>query len=156
MPRDQIALFSPTLDDAISEDHPLRLLDEILRTLNWSAWVVPSREHSGRPPIDPRILAGMQQREVRLYRSARYARRMHGAETPFAQAKGVVGVRQFLLRGRENVRTEWRWVCTALNVKKLLRAVAALRARLARWIAEPARQITWRVSWRHFHDDGGP
>ena len=59
MPRDQIALFSPTLDDAISEDHPVRLFDEILRTLDWSAWIVPCGEHSGRPPIHPRILAGI-------------------------------------------------------------------------------------------------
>ncbi len=59
MPRDQIALFSPTLDSAISEDHPVRLLDEILRALDWSAWVVPCSEHAGRPPIHPRILAGI-------------------------------------------------------------------------------------------------
>jgi len=56
MPRDQIALFSPTLDDAIRGDHPVRLLDEILRTLDWSARVVPWSEHSGRPPTHPRIL----------------------------------------------------------------------------------------------------
>jgi len=59
---------------------------------------------------------------------ATYARRMHGAETPFAHIKAVMGVRQFLLRGLENVRTEWRWVCTAFNLDKLLRAVAAMRA----------------------------
>jgi transposase len=57
-----------------------------------------------------------------------YARRMHGAETPFAHIKGVMGVRQFLLRGLENVRTEWRWVCTAFNLNKLLKVVVALRA----------------------------
>jgi hypothetical protein len=264
MPRDQFALFSPTLDSMIGEDHPVRLLDEILRALDWSAWVVPCSEHAGRPPIHPRILAGIilhglmqrirssrmleyqcghnldflwlaeadwpklprnpqnqldkscfvyeeeadryrcpmgralefagtekdtrngQKVEVRLYRSARcedcplltecrapksrrnrtihrdvyeplreamaarmrtpegkagYAPRMHAAETPFARAKGLLGVRQFLLRGLENVRTEWRWVCTALNGQKLLRAVAALRARLAQWLAEPA---TWQ------------
>jgi len=28
MPREQIVLFSPTLEEAISEDHPVRLLDE--------------------------------------------------------------------------------------------------------------------------------
>jgi len=28
----------------------------------------------------------------------------------------------------ESVRTEWRWVCTAFNLNKLLKAVAALRA----------------------------
>jgi hypothetical protein len=35
MPRDQMTLFSPTLDDAISQDHPVRLLDEILRQQDW-------------------------------------------------------------------------------------------------------------------------
>ena len=61
---------------------------------------------------------------------------MHGAETPFAHIKQVMGVRQFLLRGLENVRTEWRWVCTAFNLQKLLRSMAALRAELSRVTAE--------------------
>jgi hypothetical protein len=65
-----------------------------------------------------------------------YARRMHGAETPFAHIKGVMGVRQFLMRGLENVRTEWRWVCTAFNFQKLLKAVAALRASLLQGTAK--------------------
>jgi hypothetical protein len=65
-----------------------------------------------------------------------YARRMHGAETPFAHIKAVMGVRQFLLRGLENVRNEWRWACTAFNLQKLLKAMAALRARQRRWAAE--------------------
>jgi hypothetical protein len=85
-------------------------------------------------PLREAMAARMQTPEGK----AGYAPRMHAAETPFARAKGVLGVRQFLLRGLENVRTEWRWVCTALNMKKLLRAVAALRARLARCLAEPA------------------
>jgi hypothetical protein len=57
-----------------------------------------------------------------------YNQRMHVAETPFAVIKAIMGVRQFLLRGLENVRTEWRWVCTAYNLKKLMAAIAALRA----------------------------
>lgn len=57
-----------------------------------------------------------------------YNRRMHIGETPFAIIKGILEVRRFLLRGLENVRTEWRWVCTAYNLKKLIAAVAALRA----------------------------
>ncbi len=66
-----------------------------------------------------------------------YERRMHGAETPFAHIKGAMGVRQFLLQGLKNVRTEWRWMCTTYNLKKLLASLGALRARIARWIAEP-------------------
>ena len=48
-----------------------------------------------------------------------YHRRFHLAETPFAILKGAMGIRQFLLRGLEKVRTEWRWACTAYNLKKL-------------------------------------
>ena len=57
-----------------------------------------------------------------------YHRRMHIGETPFAVIKGILEVRRFLLRGLEKVRTEWRWVCTAYNLKKLIAALAALRA----------------------------
>jgi hypothetical protein len=57
-----------------------------------------------------------------------YHRRMHIGETPFAIIKNILDVRRFLLRGLEKVRTEWRWVCTAYNLKKLMTAIAALRA----------------------------
>ena len=58
-----------------------------------------------------------------------YHRRMHVGETPFAIIKGILAVRRFLLRGLEKVRTEWRWVCTAYNLRKLLTTLAALRKR---------------------------
>lgn len=57
-----------------------------------------------------------------------YNRRMHIGETPFAIIKHIFQVRRFLLRGLEKVRTEWRWVCTAYNLRKLLTTLAALRA----------------------------
>jgi transposase len=60
-----------------------------------------------------------------------YARRAWMAETPYAFIKTVMGLRQFLLRGLDKVRTEWRWACTAYNLHKLVKIVAALRARLA-------------------------
>ena len=56
-----------------------------------------------------------------------YHQRMHIAETPFAIIKGLLEVRRFLLRGLAKVRTEWRWVCTAYNLKKLIAAVRAVR-----------------------------
>jgi hypothetical protein len=82
-------------------------------------------------PLREEMAARMETAEGR----ATYAHRMHGAETPFAHLKQVMGVRQFLLRGLENVRTEWRWVCTAFNLQKLLKAVAALRADLSQGTA---------------------
>ena len=58
-PRDQLTLFAQRLDDAIAEDHPVRLLDALLAELDWSAF--ESRYHGslGQPPIHPRILAGV-------------------------------------------------------------------------------------------------
>ena len=60
-----------------------------------------------------------------------YARRKWLAETPFGLLKGAMGVRQFLLRGLGKVKTEWLWCCTAFNLLKIIRKVAALRARFA-------------------------
>jgi len=60
---------------------------------------------------------------------ATYARRAWITETPNAVIKACMGLRQFLLRGLDKVRTEWRWACTAYNLQKLVRIVAGLRAR---------------------------
>jgi transposase len=57
-----------------------------------------------------------------------YAKRFHSGEVVFAIIKRVFGLRQFLLRGLENVRTEWLWACTAYNFMKLQREIARLRA----------------------------
>jgi len=84
------------------------------RTINRDAYE-PQRE---------RMHAKMQiEAERKIYNN-----RMHIGETPFAIIKSILGVRRFLLRGLEKVRTEWRWVCTAYNLKKLIAAIAALRA----------------------------
>ena len=60
-------------------------------------------------------------------------------DKPFEMvSKSILGVRRFLLRGLEKVRTEWLWVCTAYNMRKLLAYVAGLRAELAKMLAETA------------------
>ena len=78
----------------------------------------------GHEPARERMHAKMQTDAGR----ATYNRRMHIGETPFAIIKSILEVRRFLLRGLEKVRTEWRWVCTAYNVKKLMAAMATQRA----------------------------
>jgi transposase len=62
---------------------------------------------------------------------ATYARRAWMAETPNALIKAWMGLRQFLLRGLDKVGTEWRWACTAYNLRKMVTLVAGLRARFA-------------------------
>ena len=58
---------------------------------------------------------------------ARYRRRSHFGETPFAVLKAAMSLRRFLLRGHEGVRTEWLWGCTAFNLKKLMSLLETLR-----------------------------
>jgi transposase len=66
-----------------------------------------------------------------------YNRRSHIAETPFGILKSQMGLRQFLLRGLDKVKTEWSWACTGFNLKKLVRAMGVLRAQLTEMAAEP-------------------
>lgn len=57
-----------------------------------------------------------------------YNQRPRIAETTFGIIKSVIGLRQFLLRGLEKVKIEWCWAVTALNLGKLVRELARLRA----------------------------
>ena len=51
---------------------------------------------------------------------ADYRQRRCTVEPTFGVLKGVMGFRQFLLRGLEGVRTEWTLATTAFNVRKLV------------------------------------
>ena len=50
---------------------------------------------------------------------AAYALRKQTVEPVFGIIKSVMGFRQFLLRGLENVRHEWMLVCLAWNLKRM-------------------------------------
>lgn len=57
--RYQRVLLGPSLDEQIAPGDPVRLLDAILRAIEWTEW---EKEYShggrGRPPIHPRLVAG--------------------------------------------------------------------------------------------------
>lgn len=59
MDRKQIMLFSPMLDSVIPPDHPVRLFDEILASVDWSPWEAHYHGKRGQPPIHPKIIAGV-------------------------------------------------------------------------------------------------
>ena len=50
-----------------------------------------------------------------------YKARAPGIEGVFAILKHHMNIRRFLLRGLEKVRCEWNWICTAYNLKKIMR-----------------------------------
>lgn len=61
-----------------------------------------------------------------------YNRRRHPGERPFAMIKGMFGLRQFLLRGVDRVRNEWRWAALAFNIHRLISLITGSRDGTAR------------------------
>ena len=55
--RQQRTLFAPTLDAMIGEDDPVRLFDEVLAGVDWSAWEAEYHGRLGQPAIHPRHVA---------------------------------------------------------------------------------------------------
>ncbi len=69
----QMALFSPTLDENVGEDHPVRVIDEVLASMEWTEWEAHFPFRVGQPPIHPR--KPTQSRPVRVRRPREYAAR---------------------------------------------------------------------------------
>lgn len=57
MPREQLVLIPTALEEMIPTDHPVRLIDEILDTLDWTKWEAAYHGSYGQPPIHPSVLA---------------------------------------------------------------------------------------------------
>jgi hypothetical protein len=54
-----------------------------------------------------------------------YAKRKHTPEPVFGIIKSVLGFRQFLLQGLDNVKGEWRLVTMAWNMKRMFALLPA-------------------------------
>lgn len=91
--RNQIVLFPEKLDDAISPDHPVRLLDDILRRIDWSAWEAKYVLVRGQPPIHPRVIAS-----VILYGILKRIRTTRALEEAI------------------EVRLDFRWLCSGQRI----------------------------------------
>jgi Transposase DDE domain len=71
------------------------------------------------PPEDPTPLAAMDHRLKTSEGKKLYALRKQTPEPVFGIIKSVLGFRQFLLRGTDNVRGEWNLVTMAWNMKRM-------------------------------------
>jgi transposase len=125
--REQAVLFSPTLDDMISPDHEIRLLDEMLRGLDWSEWESHYPGGRGQPPIRPRVLAGIwlygMMRRIRTSRPLEYA---CGHNLDFMWlAEGLVPdhstLAEFFSKFRKELKTLFRQVCKIAMTMGLVR-----------------------------------
>ena len=77
------------------------------------------------PPQDPTPLAAMDHRLKTPEGKKLYAMRKQTPEPVFGIIKSVLGFRQFLLRGLDNVRGEWNLVTMAWNMKRMFVLVGA-------------------------------
>ena len=57
--RHQMVLFPERLDEVLPPNHSVRLLDELLRQLDWSAFEATYHSRLGQPAIHPRVLASV-------------------------------------------------------------------------------------------------
>jgi hypothetical protein len=70
-------------------------------------------------PENPTPVEAMRHRLQTKEGKKRYALRKQTPEPVFGIIKSVLGFRQFLLRGLENVRGEWKLVTMAWNLKRM-------------------------------------
>ena len=78
------------------------------------------------PPQDPTPLEAMGHRLQTPEGKKRYALRKQTPEPVFGIIKSVLGFRQFLLRGLDQVRGEWNLVTMAWNMKRMFVLAAAI------------------------------
>lgn len=107
-----------------SEDNLMLMEDALLRPfiaigrLKHGEVSVPVK---GRPPKDMTPKEAMRRKLATKAGHAIYARRKCTVEPVFGQIKQVRGLRQFSLRGMENVSAEWQIWCLTHNLLKLHR-----------------------------------
>ena len=125
--REQAVMFAPTLDEVVSADHEVRLLDEVLRGLDWSAWEAHFPGGRGQPPIHPRVLAGLwlygMVRRIRTSRPLEYA---CGHNVDFIWlAEGLVPdhstLAEFFSKFRPELKSLFQQVCQIAMTMGLIR-----------------------------------
>lgn len=88
----------------------------------------PANKRSPRPrKIKAAVLVAMAEKLKTPAGRATYRRRACTVEPVFGILKGVLGFRQFLLRGLKKVSGEWNLICLAYNLKRLHRLGAQLK-----------------------------
>ena len=76
-------------------------------------------------PDNPTPVEAMVHRLKTLEGRKLYAQRKHTPEPVFGIIKSVLGFRQFLLRGLDQVRGEWNLVTMAWNLKRMFALIPA-------------------------------
>ena len=122
---DQLLADSGYCSDANLDAVAATPIDAYIATRKTKHGDPPRRCPRGRIPQDATRVDRMARKLLTQTGAAVYAARKGIVEPVFGQIKQVRGFRRFSLRGLEQVRREWAFVCATHNVLKLYRACAA-------------------------------
>jgi transposase/IS5 family transposase len=100
------------------QDAKIEPLIAVKREEHHSDWKQRFGEPQPLPPGATPVETMKHKLKTRAGKAA-YALRKQTVEPVFGILKSVMGFRQFLLRGLENVRNEWTLVCLAWNLKRM-------------------------------------
>jgi transposase len=128
-PRHQLVLISQTLDDAIAEDHPIRLLDALLDQIDWRPWEARYDGHRGQPPIHPKRIAGAIL--YGLIKRIRSSRELEDATRERLDFKWLLGGRTIDHSTFAAFRTQFAEELKDLNKQIARKVVAQAKAQIA-------------------------
>ena len=155
-PRGQQILFSTTLDDVIPPDHPVRLIGELLDGFDWTSWESQYHGFRGKPPIHPRVVAGLWLYGLRRgVRSSRKLEYMSGHSVDFlwlaeGHSPDHSTLSSFRLKFGDQLKGLFRHVLRVAMAAGLLRLVDAAtdgtrvkanNARFETWTAETITKV---------------
>jgi transposase len=118
--RNQNWLFNPTIADLIEEDHICRLVDDVVGSIDFKS-IEGRYDGPGSPAYHPKVMLKLLiQGTIDGIRSSRkiYRVRAKTVERLFGHVKQNIGLREFLTRGLQGVRAEFRLACIAHNLKR--------------------------------------
>jgi len=107
-------------EEAVGELEPLPV-DPHIATGRQKHNTPPSADGADEPAADANAKERMAHKLRTPAGRACYAKRKHIVEPVFGQMKHVRGFRQFLLRGLNKVRGEWKLICLTHNLLKIWR-----------------------------------
>jgi len=130
--RDQLVLFPSRLDEAIGQDHQVRLLDDILGRLDWSKWEAAYDLGRGQPPIHPKVLASATLSKHGLYGLLKRIRSSRGLEEALQVRLAVCWYR-------------WRWLVSGRSIDHT--TLSEFRRKNASALKDIFVQIGLRSAW---------
>ena len=141
--------WQPTLEEQLAARGTCALIatSKTVHGLDWPRYY--ATQPTTPPPPDASPAVQMAHKVSLPEHQAIYRERKSTVEPVIGIIKSVMGFRQYVLRGLEKVRGEWRLVCIAYNFKRYFTLTANARAKQAQAKAQevPTAIFAFEMAW---------